>query len=208
MFSSVDDFLQHLMEKHNFAFVAGRGPVGSAQLIKKITCPKCKQTLNISDVVDHMIKEHSSTTGTTPSEALALSTENNNIKCPRCQQGDNGAGEENITFDSPEDLLEHMRTEHNFSSKTNLQKDTNTNRKIEPNNNYKQLRPKVGDRVLAMWEVSMWQYFHATIQRKMEDGLSYEIDWDDGDTTGILTYFWIISNWLINTEVRQRSLSG
>eukprot|EP00111_Clytia_hemisphaerica_P022375 TCONS_00065757-protein len=43
---------------------------------------------------------------------------------------------------------------------------------------------EVGDRVLAMWGLNKWQYFPATIAREIEDGLKYEIDWDDGDTTG------------------------
>lgn len=48
--------------------------------------------------------------------------------------------------------------------------------------------PCVGDKVLAMWSVSKWQYFHATIVRFISDSLMYEIDWDDGDTTGKLLF--------------------
>ena len=43
---------------------------------------------------------------------------------------------------------------------------------------------KTGDRVLAMWESAKWQYFPATIRKEIYGGSKYEIDWDDGDTTG------------------------
>ena len=42
----------------------------------------------------------------------------------------------------------------------------------------------VGDRVLAMWIKTKWQYFPATI-RKVLQNLQYQIEWDDGDSTGI-----------------------
>ena len=48
--------------------------------------------------------------------------------------------------------------------------------------------PSVGSRILAMWSESMWQYFHATIKRFDSKNLRYEIDWDDGDTTGITDF--------------------
>lgn len=41
----------------------------------------------------------------------------------------------------------------------------------------------VGDRVLAMWVKTKWQYFPATI-RKALPNLQYKIEWDDGDSTG------------------------
>ena len=50
--------------------------------------------------------------------------------------------------------------------------------------------PRVGDKVLAMWVHTKWQYFHATICRFIPDQLQYEVDWDDQDTTGrIVDYF-------------------
>ena len=41
----------------------------------------------------------------------------------------------------------------------------------------------VGDKVLAMWVKTKWQYFPATIKKVLAN-LTYKIDWDDGDTTG------------------------
>ena len=50
--------------------------------------------------------------------------------------------------------------------------------------------PRIGDKVLAMWVHTKWQYFHATICRFIPDELQYEVDWDDQDTTGrIVDYF-------------------
>ena len=50
--------------------------------------------------------------------------------------------------------------------------------------------PKIGDRILSMWSESMWQYFHATIRKFDTINLKYEIDWDDGDTTGMIIFFY------------------
>ena len=44
--------------------------------------------------------------------------------------------------------------------------------------------------VLAMWEVSMWQYFTATIASFDMFTLKYTIDWDDQDPSGrVIDYF-------------------
>ena len=201
-FSVVDDFLQHLLEKHNFAFVAEKNNVNNNNHDDEITtttnylkCPKCEQTIADSDIVEHVNKEHS--TLSTSESTVTTGRDGRNISCPKCNKSDDGDDERvNTTtkFTTSEDLLEHMRINHNFSSNTNLQKINKKKKKSVDNGsssrrNSNQL-PKVGDRVLAMWEVSMWQYFHATIQRKVEGDLAYEIDWDDGDTTGKGLYYW------------------
>lgn len=50
--------------------------------------------------------------------------------------------------------------------------------------------PKVGDPVLAMWEVSPWQYFTATIVSFDSNTLQYTIVWDDQDPSGrIVDYY-------------------
>lgn len=61
------------------------------------------------------------------------------------------------------------------------------NRTSPQNQQYLENRnlPKCGDRVLAMWVRSKWQYFHATIRQVMPN-LQYLIEWDDGDVTGLL----------------------
>ncbi|XP_065668500.1 uncharacterized protein LOC136088541 isoform X3 [Hydra vulgaris] len=49
---------------------------------------------------------------------------------------------------------------------------------------------KDGDRVIALWGQSKWQYFTGKIKRFLKDSLKYEIDWDDGDSTGrFVDYF-------------------
>ena len=50
--------------------------------------------------------------------------------------------------------------------------------------------PGIGDKVLAMWSHSQWQYFHATVRRFIPNQLQFEIDWDDPDPTGrIVDYY-------------------
>ena len=178
-FFIVDDFLQHLLEQHNFAFVVGKQSSnniynnGTLTVSDKLVCPKCDIAITSREIVNHITKEHLATTESTST------VDGRNISCPKCKQ--NNKDDEQMSFENSEDLLDHMRTEHNFSSSKNLRGvEKNKNKSVETN---RQL-PKVGYRVLAMWEVSMWQYFHATIRRKMEGELKYEIDWDDGDTTG------------------------
>ncbi|XP_048580168.1 uncharacterized protein LOC116604300 [Nematostella vectensis] len=50
--------------------------------------------------------------------------------------------------------------------------------------------PKVGDHVLAMWSVSMWQYFTATIVSFDPNTLKFTIEWDDQDPSGrVIDYY-------------------
>ena len=187
VFLIVDDFLNHLLVQHNFAFVASKQSTNNNNtydnealtVSDKLTCPKCHKTITCSEIVDHVTNEHSKQTEST--------VEGPNISCPKCKQND----DKKMIFKTSEDLIEHMRSEHNFSSSKNLQKVKKSKPKRASKGGSSQL-PKVGDKVLAMWEVSMWQYFHATIRRKMEGELKYEIDWDDGDTTGINVGFFPI----------------
>lgn len=37
-----------------------------------------------------------------------------------------------------------------------------------------------------MWDSAKWQYFPAVIVKRRETDGRYEINWDDGDTTGLL----------------------
>ena len=169
-FSDVDDFLHHLLKEHNFAFVSSP----NHKVDDKHICPQCNEALRANEIFDHVTKNH-----------IDVKPQIYKIKCPKCKDND-------VEFETSDKLLDHMREEHDFASKANLRTTktkTKTNNKSVKERN--QILPKVGDRVLAMWEVSMWQYFHATIKRKMEGQLRYEIDWDDGDTTGwtVITYF-------------------
>lgn len=108
--------------------------------------------------------------------------------CPACGQG---------SFGTEKLLIQHYVTAHNYSptKKVNCPK-CSYNFPLEEGflqQNFGKLNltstinkklPKVGDHILAMWSKSMWQYFHATIRQVMPDHITYEIDWDDGDTTG------------------------
>jgi len=43
-----------------------------------------------------------------------------------------------------------------------------------------------GDEVLAMWDSAKWQYFPAVVVKQRQSDGRYEINWHDGDTTGLL----------------------
>uniref|UniRef100_A0A7M5UQ35 C2H2-type domain-containing protein n=1 Tax=Clytia hemisphaerica TaxID=252671 RepID=A0A7M5UQ35_9CNID len=160
-FSNVDDFLQHLLKEHNFAFVSSP----NHKVDDKHICPQCNETLKANEIFDHVTQNH-----------IDVKPQVYKIKCPKCEDND-------AEFETSDKLIDHMREAHDFASKVNL-KATKTNAGNKRVKERNQILPKVGDRVLAMWEVSMWQYFHATIKKKIEGQLRYEIDWDDGDTTG------------------------
>lgn len=128
-----------------------------------LVCPKCFQSLsNETDLINHHIQYH-------------LQREND-VVCPVC----NTAG-----FKNGISLLKHVELIHSVvlpvmdHDKINII-DEGVAKKL----------PKVGDRIIAMWGQSRWQYFTATIKRFIKDSLKYEIDWDDGDETGrIVDYF-------------------
>lgn len=89
-------------------------------------------------------------------------TSSGGLTCPLCKR----------LIDNEAALLEHYNTWHNGSTQSQqLQLG------ITPNGF------KAGDSVLAMWVGAMWQYFPATVVKKKSDGM-YEINWDDGDTSG------------------------
>ena len=84
-------------------------------------------------------------------------------------------------------LVESIRMSVSSSPQVVAVRNTNnTQSRINNNNTNDNDRTfNSGDRVLAMWSLEMWQYFPATIVRKVRDKNQYEIDWDDGDTTGL-----------------------
>ena len=93
-------------------------------------------------------------------------TSSGGLTCPLC----------NRLVDNEVDLIEHYNTQHNGSVTQQQQQDIAQN------------GFNAGDRVLAMWVRAMWQYFPATVVKKKSDDM-YEINWDDGDTSG--TFFYI-----------------
>ena len=94
------------------------------------------------------------------------STSSGSLTCPLC----------NRLVANEAALLEHYDTLHNGSTQQQQQQID-----VAPNGF------KAGDRVLAMWARAMWQYFPATVVKKKSNGM-YEINWDDGDTSGILVF--------------------
>ena len=86
------------------------------------------------------------------------------LECPLCKQ----------TVNNEIALIEHYNSKHGSSQQE---------APFQPGNGAVADGYRAGDRVLAMWIGAMWQYFPATVVRKMSDG-QYEINWDDGDTSG------------------------
>ena len=50
---------------------------------------------------------------------------------------------------------------------------------------------KPGDRVFAMWAGAMWNYFPGSVSKRISEN-KYEINWDDGDQSGIFHNFFCI----------------
>lgn len=175
------DFLIHLERDHELTQRTKQHE--SAQI--NLSCPKCNGAgfQNVKKLISHVETKHAGP--------------NNQISCPKCQlEG----------FKDGATLLDHCERLHNYMVRKTITvgsadssvmpqieviKTTRSHGNVKPNEiiNSKSL-PRVGDKVLAMWVHTKWQYFHATIRKFMADELKYEIDWDDQDTTGrFVDYF-------------------
>ena len=158
--------------------------------MQSVACPKCELYgfKDVEHLLDHVVKNHE----------IAQRTDTT-LTCPRCNK---------LGFKDAISLIEHNERDH-FSFVTrvvpvkqdqvvnalppieSVSQETNTAQKQERN---KQLQnkalPRVGDKVLAMWSSTPWQYFHATVRRFIPSEVQFEIDWDDPDPTGrIVDYF-------------------
>ena len=150
-----------------------------------ISCPKCSESgfTSLDSFITHIENSHF-----TPSKAIV---------CPKCNIGG---------FHDGAALLDHCGKVHSYTAKPLVMVNPSDNSSLPQvetvntaayknyNTQIKQLQnkslPRVGDKVLAMWVHTKWQYFHATIRRFIPDELQYEIDWDDQDTTGrVVDYF-------------------
>ena len=104
-----------------------------------LTCPKCQQNdiTTEEDLINHYIECHN-----------VVGDYSDNTVCPICASSD---------FQDKEHLLDHLDQIHSAvipSSETH-----NVNEELSNK------LPKVGDRIIAMWGQSKWQYFHAKIKR-------------------------------------------
>ena len=147
----------------------------------KLSCPRCNESgfPSLNEFIYHVENAHLIT--------------NKPIVCPKC----NLEG-----FQDSAALLDHCEEVHNYTTKSMIVVNTTDMSTLhqaetastEALNELTQLLqkslPRVGDKVLAMWVHTKWQYFHATICRFIPDQLQYEVDWDDQDTTGrIVDYY-------------------
>ena len=153
-FSTESDLTSHYHEEHS--------PQKNT-----IKCPKCGQKKFASEIqlLDHLKKSHAFNERTNISLSQNVQKQEP-IKCPKCDK----------ELKNTKEFLSHLQNYHMFLPSTmNLRDGEKTgNKKL----------PKIGDKVLAMWSISVWQYFHATILSFSADTLRYTIEWDDGDTTG------------------------
>jgi len=136
------------------------------QNVQRKKCKYCSVTLPVAELVDHLANLHI----TDPADQM--------ISCPKCNKKDIKSGE---------DFLNHLKDAHKLGEQSGTP-DSNREASVIIDGNKK--LPKQGDKVYAMWSDSIWQYFGATIKTVHRDTLKYEIDWDDGDTTGrIVDYY-------------------
>ena len=168
------DFLTHLEREHELTErVYNRQPTQS-----DVSCPKCDERFqDLDKLISHVEYRH------LKSHAA--------IKCPKCTlEG----------FQDGASLLDHCERVHDYAIRNKIVVGTAGNgvlpevegfntavqpfRSGKPNNHGNRSLPQIGDKVLAMWVHTKWQYFHATIRRFIAEELKYEIDWDDQDTTG------------------------
>lgn len=134
-----------------------------------IYCRKCDIDIDKDEFVDHWDEQHDNNGNT-----------DNGILCPDCFDG--------YYFTTGEEFIEHLKAIHYLSTKNENDGNPNENWVTEISDTVVENKklPKIGDRILSMWSESMWQYFHATIRKFDTINLKYEIDWDDGDTTGMI----------------------
>ena len=141
----------------------------------RLACPRCNESgfPSMDEFISHVENSHS-----TPKKTIV---------CPKC----NLEG-----FQDGAALIDHCEEVHNYTTKSMIVinstgksslhqiKTTSTEALDELTQLLNTSLPRVGDKVLAMWVHTKWQYFHATICRFIPDELQYEVDWDDQDTTG------------------------
>ena len=173
------EFLTHWEREHESTPLAS----GRSLSPDRIQCPRCNESgfSDLRKLISHVENVH-----------IMLQ---NAIVCPKCNlQG----------FIDGAALLDHCERFHDYVSGKKIFVNTANNAVLpqvesvssgaysntRPTKVGNKSLPRVGDKVLAMWVHTQWQYFHATIRRFIPDELKYEIDWDDQDTTGrIVDYF-------------------
>lgn len=167
------DVLHHLEKEHQ---------------MQRISCPKCglhgfKDT---NHLIEHVISNHE-----------AAKDRKDTLNCPKCKKQD---------FKDSSALMKHFEEDHIPTSTTlipvkeakidALSPVESSDFKLVPiNQDYRdklknKALPRVGDKVLAMWSTTPWQYFHAVVRKFIPSKLQFEIDWDDPDPTGrIVDYY-------------------
>ena len=174
------DFILHWEREHEVTPRVSSGRSRSG----KLSCPRCDKSgfNDLDKLISHVELEHF--------------ISNKPIMCPKC----NHEG-----FTDGAALLSHFEKFHNDATQKIIMVNPAGNSQlpqvetvssayydntIRPSQEGNRSLPQIGDKVLAMWVHTKWQYFHATICRFIPDELKYEINWDDQDTSGrIVDYF-------------------
>ena len=148
----------------------------------EVECPKCNWKVESGrELLVHLESRHDYRQIKTDIKIHSATniTDIVSISCPKCKASG---------FTSGDTFLDHLETKH----QSDMQFSNPPPKNVilpKPDKSNSSL-PKVGDRVLAMWGRSKWQYFHATIRRVIKGKLQYEIDWDDEDSSGrIVDYY-------------------
>ena len=180
------EFIDHLVSGHNFKESGYKGHNDVIVLTTatkiNVSCPKCGlgDITSIAALVDHVEEDHAhGPTVDTDDLVSAEPPTSNYITCPKCGVS---------RFSTGDEFLGHLEGSH--SLRLEIQSASATDILLTTDDSSHSSLPKVGDKVLANWSGSIWQYFHATIRQFMKDELKYEIDWDDGDSLGrMVDYF-------------------
>lgn len=182
-FDNGEDFLRHLQQVHHF--MARDAPDNwHRSATASVTCPGCNTAKFESGqaLVNHLQYSH----GFLPGEVR------DDIECPKCNTGG---------FSNIKQLVSHIEKSHQQSPRRNLPIQPVVQAPTISTASGRSSLPRVGDKILAMWVKTKWQYFDATIRRFIPETLQYEIEWDDQDPSGrIVDYYNLALNKVPNEK--------
>ena len=171
-FTNGEDFLLHLHQVHRFTARDASDSWHQSETAS-VTCPECNTAKFASGqaLVNHLQYSHGFLPGAVRDD----------IECPKCNTGG---------FLNIKQLVSHIEKSHQPSPRKHLSTQSVTQAPTISTASGRSSLPRVGDKVLAMWVKTKWQYFDATIRRFIPETLQYEIEWDDQDPSGrIVDYY-------------------
>ena len=105
------------------------------------------------------------------------------LTCPLC----------NLRVNDEVALIQHFSLQHQQQNQQQQQKPQQQQQQqqqqiLQQQQHQQQQGYKPGDRVFAMWAGAMWNYFPGSVSKRISEN-KYEINWDDGDQSGIFHNF-------------------